>query len=202
MYREIRQVIGTPFDFTTPHTIGESYEQIVLGRGYDHNFVLDNKEDVDVTVYEPVNGRMLEVITDQPGMPLIYTGQETANTFKANFMKKEYVDFQSHDMTDFYTYLISIKDKNPALWNGIYGGDYKRLINGADSSVISFIRIKDNNKVISLIDFNDKVQPITINSDELNGRFTDLFKNGYTTEDLNGKHFVLEPFEYKMFSLN
>ena len=74
---EIRQVNGTPFDFTTPHTIGErigeNYEQLVLGKGYDHNYVLDNKEEVDVTVYEPVSGRVLEVITDQPGMQL-YTG--------------------------------------------------------------------------------------------------------------------------------
>jgi aldose 1-epimerase len=74
---EIRQVAGTPFDFTTPHAIGErigaDYEQLVLGKGYDHNYILDNKEDVDVTVYEPASGRMLEVITDQPGMQL-YTG--------------------------------------------------------------------------------------------------------------------------------
>lgn len=74
---EIRPVAGTPLDFTTPHAIGErigdNYEQLILGRGYDHNFVLDNKEDVDVTVYEPISGRVLEVITDQPGMQL-YTG--------------------------------------------------------------------------------------------------------------------------------
>lgn len=74
---EIRPVTGTPFDFTTPHTIGErineNYDQLVLGKGYDHNFVLDNKENVDATVYDPSSGRMLEVITDQPGMQL-YTG--------------------------------------------------------------------------------------------------------------------------------
>ena len=74
---EIRPVAGTPFDFNTPHTIGErigeKYDQLVLGHGYDHNYILDNKEEVDVTVYEPVSGRMLEVITDQPGMQL-YTG--------------------------------------------------------------------------------------------------------------------------------
>jgi aldose 1-epimerase len=74
---EIRPVAGTPFDFTTPHKIGErigeNYEQLILGKGYDHNYVLDNKEEVDVTVYEPTSGRMLEVITDQPGMQL-YTG--------------------------------------------------------------------------------------------------------------------------------
>jgi len=74
---EIRPVTGTPFDFNSPHKIGErigdNYEQLVLGRGYDHNYVLDNKDEVDVTVSEDVSGRVLEVITDQPGMQL-YTG--------------------------------------------------------------------------------------------------------------------------------
>ncbi len=74
---EIRPVVGTPFDFNTPHAIGErigeNYDQLILGRGYDHNYILDNKDEVDATVYEPVSGRMLEVITDQPGMQL-YTG--------------------------------------------------------------------------------------------------------------------------------
>jgi len=74
---EIRKVAGTPFDFSTPHAIGErigeKYDQFILGKGYDHNYILDNKEEVDVTVYEPVSGRMLEVITDQPGMQF-YTG--------------------------------------------------------------------------------------------------------------------------------
>lgn len=74
---EIRPVAGTPFDFNTPHVIGErindNYDQLKLGKGYDHNYILDNKEEVDVTVYEPVSGRMLEVITDQPGMQF-YTG--------------------------------------------------------------------------------------------------------------------------------
>jgi aldose 1-epimerase len=74
---EIRSVEGTPFDFRTPHLIGEristDYDQLVLGGGYDHNFVLDNAEPVDAEVYDPSTGRLLEVITDQPGVQL-YTG--------------------------------------------------------------------------------------------------------------------------------
>jgi aldose 1-epimerase len=73
---EIRQVKGTPFDFTVPYTIGErigaKYEDSDFS-GYDHNYVLDNKKKVDATVYEPVSGRILEVITDQPGMQF-YSG--------------------------------------------------------------------------------------------------------------------------------
>jgi len=56
---EIRNVAGTPFDFNTPHAIGERIgdknDQLILGRRYDHNFILDNKEEVDASVYEPVS---------------------------------------------------------------------------------------------------------------------------------------------------
>jgi len=73
---EIRPVKGTPFDFTTVKTfgarIGDTYEGSVFS-GYDHNYVLDNKEKVDAVVYDPVSGRMLEMMTDQPAMQL-YTG--------------------------------------------------------------------------------------------------------------------------------
>lgn len=69
---EIRPVAGTPFDFTTPHTIGErikeDYDQLKRGGGYDHTFVLDNPRSVDATVYDPTTGRFLEVISDQPGV--------------------------------------------------------------------------------------------------------------------------------------
>ncbi|HOO66942.1 MAG TPA: aldose epimerase family protein [Bacteroidales bacterium] len=74
---ELRSVEGTPFDFRTPHLIGErigeEYDQLILGGGYDHNYVLDNVEEVDAEVYDPSTGRFLQVITDQPGVQL-YTG--------------------------------------------------------------------------------------------------------------------------------
>jgi len=69
---ELRPVTGSPFDFTTPHTVGErineEYDQLTLGGGYDHTFVLNNSEEVDATVYDPVSGRFMEVISDQPGV--------------------------------------------------------------------------------------------------------------------------------------
>jgi aldose 1-epimerase len=69
---EIRAVAGTPFDFTTPRQVGERIdeqdEQLILGGGYDHNFVLDNTGEVDAVVYDNISGRVLEVITDLPGV--------------------------------------------------------------------------------------------------------------------------------------
>jgi aldose 1-epimerase len=74
---ELLLVTGTPFDFTSPHMVGErindAYDQLIMGKGYDHNYVLDSKEEVDAVLYEPVSGRIMEVITDQPAIQL-YSG--------------------------------------------------------------------------------------------------------------------------------
>lgn len=77
---ELRPVAGTPFDFRTPHAVGARIgaddEQLRLGRGYDHNWVL-NKKGVEMTlaatVTDPKSGRSLEVRTTQPGVQF-YTG--------------------------------------------------------------------------------------------------------------------------------
>jgi len=72
---EIAPVKNTPFDFTDPSAIGarvnEEDEQLSLGFGYDHNFVLDGKGlRVAARVVEPNSGRVMEVITDEPGLQL------------------------------------------------------------------------------------------------------------------------------------
>lgn len=75
---ELAPVEGTPFDFRLPKLIGpgqfSNHEQIVYGRGYDHNFVLsrDSFEDTSMMLaaraYAPESGRILEVWTDQHGI--------------------------------------------------------------------------------------------------------------------------------------
>lgn len=74
---ELRSVDGTPFDFRSPRLVGErineAYDQLILGRGYDHNYVLDIDEMIAAEVYDPSTGRLLQVITDQPGIQF-YTG--------------------------------------------------------------------------------------------------------------------------------
>lgn len=72
---ELRPVQGTPFDFRQPHTIGARIGQVP--GGYDHNWVLAAQQrprpQLAASVYEPVSGRTLEVLTDQPGVQF-YSG--------------------------------------------------------------------------------------------------------------------------------
>jgi aldose 1-epimerase len=74
----IESVKGTPLDFTTPHTIGERIGELKGDPGgYDHNYVLRSggaKEPVlAARVSEPTTGRVLEVLTTEPGLQF-YTG--------------------------------------------------------------------------------------------------------------------------------
>lgn len=73
-------VAGTPLDFRTPVAVGarinEPFDQLMKGRGYDLNWVLDTKGDMHTLAakaYSPVSGIALEVYTDEPGIQF-YTG--------------------------------------------------------------------------------------------------------------------------------
>jgi aldose 1-epimerase len=78
---EIRHVHGTPFDFRNPTAAGERIRQpdpqLLIGRGYDHYFVLpDNAagtRQLAARVFAAKTGRVLEIITTQPGLQF-YTG--------------------------------------------------------------------------------------------------------------------------------
>lgn len=77
---DIEPVEGTPLDFTEEHTIGQridhDHEQLRLGNGYDHNYVLnhgDGEMGPAARVVEPESGRVMEVRTDQPGVQF-YSG--------------------------------------------------------------------------------------------------------------------------------
>jgi aldose 1-epimerase len=93
-------VMGTPFDFTTPHTIGGriddvsapdnggGFHQLLIAQGYDHNWVL-NKQTPATTgplglnlaarAFDPRSGRSLTVWTDQPGVQF-YSGNFLTGT--------------------------------------------------------------------------------------------------------------------------
>lgn len=85
---DITPVKGTPMDFTKPSKIGarieDKYEALVLGGGYDHNYVLNSKDGSLAQggkVVGPKSGRVLEFYTTQPGVQF-YTGNFLDGTAK------------------------------------------------------------------------------------------------------------------------
>ncbi|HUR08975.1 MAG TPA: aldose epimerase family protein [Nonomuraea sp.] len=85
---KIARLGGTPLDFREPTAIGDRVnsknQQIVRGGGYDHNYVLDSRGhglELAAKVVEPDSGRVLEVITDQPGLQF-YSGNFLDGTLR------------------------------------------------------------------------------------------------------------------------
>ena len=107
---ELKSVVGTPFDFTVPHAIGErigvSDEQLQHGGGYDHNWVLDSaggKLAVAAKIYEPTTGRTLEISTTEPGLQF-YSGNFLDGTLvgKAgrNYVHRGAIVFETQHFPD------------------------------------------------------------------------------------------------------
>jgi aldose 1-epimerase len=85
---ERRAVAGSPFDFRTPHRVGDRIrdakdQQIRFGRGYDHNFIVDGAAGSlrpAAVVSDPVSGRTMEMSVTAPGIQF-YTGNFMDGTF-------------------------------------------------------------------------------------------------------------------------
>lgn len=89
---EIAAVENTPFDFRTPTRVGDrindtTHQQIINGRGYDHNWILATEGDINAIagiLYDPSSGIKMTIHTDQPGMQF-YAG----NFLDESFMGKK-----------------------------------------------------------------------------------------------------------------
>lgn len=88
---ELRNVKETPLDFNTPIAIGDridsKYEQLLFGKGYDHNFVINKplgSYGKVATIYSPESGITMTVSSDQPGLQF-YSG----NFMKGNLKGKQ-----------------------------------------------------------------------------------------------------------------
>ena len=92
---ELRPVEGSVFDFRAGKPLHDGLRdgtnpQIVVGRGFDHNFALDKgvtaEPEMAARLADPASGRVLEVLTTEPGLQL-YTG---------NFLDGTYIGKNSH----------------------------------------------------------------------------------------------------------
>jgi aldose 1-epimerase len=90
----IEDVAGGPLDFTKGKPIGRDIGELSATRGYDHNFVIDGGSRglvLAARVIEPVSGRAIEVLTDQPGVQLY-----TSNSFNGTLVGKYGLAFPLH----------------------------------------------------------------------------------------------------------
>lgn len=105
---EVVSVEGTPMDWRTPKKIGteidQDYEALILGGGYDHNWVLktESGKKLVASLSSEISGIKMEVYTDTPGIQ-IYTGNFIDNEVGKNgilYKKRSGVCFETQHFPD------------------------------------------------------------------------------------------------------
>ncbi len=109
-----------------------------------------------------------------PGVPLIYNGQEAGLNKRLEFFERDPIEWTESYLTDFYTSLNTLKEENSALYNGRHGGDFTSLVVTGDDDVYAYSRTRDDNRVVSIINFDDEPAEVVV-SDDASGDYVDYF---------------------------
>jgi 1,4-alpha-glucan branching enzyme len=92
-----------------------------------------------------------------PGIPLVHNGQEAGNEARLAFFEKDPIVWQEHPNKVILQKLIEMKKRNPALWNGPWGGALVPVMTDAPEQVTSFIRSQSGNAVLALFNLSPEM---------------------------------------------
>jgi 1,4-alpha-glucan branching enzyme len=130
-----------------------------------------------------------------PGMPLIYSGQETGTDKRLEFFEKDEIDWSKIALADFYKKLNLLKKNNKALWCGTFGGDMIDFNDGQNNNIFTVKREKEGMCVVALLNPTSESQQLVMKSDLLDGTYTDIF-SGEKVYPGPGFTFDLAPREF------
>ena len=92
-----------------------------------------------------------------PGIPLIYSGQEAILDKRIAFFEKDAIDWKGFKRAPHYTRLLTLKTRNPELWNGTAGGTLMFQETGSPN-VVAFMRTRGRHKVLVVANLSGTTQ--------------------------------------------
>ncbi len=138
---------------------------------------------------------MMVLMTMMDGMPLVYNGQEAGLNRSLKFFEKDPIEWKKHENEVIYTKLFALKHQNQALWNGKWGGEMVRIMNDKMDEVISFVREKNGDKVITIINLSNKEVNVNLDTTFDEGTYKNLFSDEDFKLDKK-QNLVMKPWEY------
>ena len=133
-----------------------------------------------------------------PGMPLLYNGQEAGLNKRLQFFDKDTIRWQDHKFGEFYKSLFNLKKNSKVLQNGSRGGQMEFLSTAKDKNILSFVREKDNEKLLAIFNLSGNNTIAEINNSALKDNFKDFF-SGEKFMISEAQSFNLKPWEYKIY---
>ncbi|MDZ7658829.1 alpha-amylase family glycosyl hydrolase [Fodinibius sp.] len=120
------------------------------------------------------------------GMPLVYSGQETGLDKRLEFFKKDTINWDGYEYEDFYRTLFELKDRNEALWNGQYGGEFVAVPTESGGQTYAYKRVKGDQEVFVILNFEDSEQNISFPNLDDSADYSDVFSGEDITVDSEG----------------
>ena len=146
----------------------------------------------------PASVCMAVLTATLPGMPLVYSGQESAFNKRLRFFEKDTIDWKDYRLEPFYRKLFALKHAYQPLWNGTWGGKLQRIGTTADSSVFAFMREKEGDRVLVLTNLTPEVREFTLIGKAFAGKYKEWFSEEAATFR-KGEIVRLKPWEYKIY---
>lgn len=109
------------------------------------------------------------------GMPLVYNGQESGLYKQLEFFEKDTINWKDYKYQEFYATLFDLKDRNEALWNGQYGGEFVKVANDKADSVYSFKRVKGEDEVMVVLNISGSSYSVSFPGLDTETSYTNVF---------------------------
>lgn len=132
------------------------------------------------------------------GIPMIYNGLESKLNHRLRFFEKDTINWGKYELTDFYQKLFKLKHENVAMFNGGYGSPSRSIAN-AGEGIYAYIREKDGNQVVIVLNLSPKAAKVNVKDAAIKGEFTELFSGKKEKGEGGLASFDLEAWGYKVF---
>ena len=133
-----------------------------------------------------------------PGMPLIYSGQESGLDQRLNFFEKDTIIWGDFKFAALYSSLIKLRTENKALFSGTAGGSVVKVRTADDSRIYAFTREKEGNLVFCVFNLSPGPNELKLTELEATGEYSDALTGEQVT--LGEKSILtLKPWEYRVY---
>jgi len=133
-----------------------------------------------------------------PGIPLMYSGQESAMNKRLRFFDKDTIPWGSYPLAKFYTTLNQLKKDNNLIASGDSGGEFVKVGTNNDKAVYAFLRKKDAKQLLVILNLSETPQVVSLAGNAYIGSYTELFKGDKKTFKA-GEVIKLAPWEYLIY---
>lgn len=133
-----------------------------------------------------------------PGIPLIYSGQESAMNKRLRFFDKDTIPWGHYPLENFYSKLTNLKKSSNLLDAGTAGGEFIKVPTSNNQSVYAFIRKKGQQKIFVLLNLSPVEQTIQLLGDDFPATYTEIF-SGTTKAWKSGDGAKLAPWQYFVY---